>query len=208
MDIEDLSQQREQMQQTIDSLKQSNDALVAKEVAHHVDNAQTIRKSEVDTLQESLQALSRRLQTARGKVDASKAQREEKSHAETMRELRAEKQSAEQGISDLNDREQRLQQEITALEERMANMSDNIEQELDPGAIVMQLQVLRSLGVEPLVNGQSKQIDKARIISPSSVTVVQLDKGCAETPDGSTAVGAMLITIEITSIQKYYIRTY
>ncbi|KAJ1930027.1 hypothetical protein EC988_010065, partial [Linderina pennispora] len=140
MDIEDLSQQREQMQQTIDSLKQSNDALVAKEVARHVDNAQTIRKSEVDTLQESLQALSRRLQTARGKVDTSKAQREEKSHAETMRELRAEKQSAEQGISDLNDREQRLQQEITALEERMANMSDNIEQELDPGAIVMQLQ--------------------------------------------------------------------
>ncbi|KAI8323512.1 hypothetical protein GQ54DRAFT_103009 [Martensiomyces pterosporus] len=176
MALENLSEQRILMQSTTQSLQHSDDAQVGREVSQYIEQAKSARRCELDQVQEALQTLSRRLQAARGRVEASKAQREEKSHAETMQDLEREKQEAENGIAAQAEQQQKLAREIEALEAELGKLDENIEMSYTPDEAVLKLQILRGLGVEPLAGAETGELDRARVRSMESACVISVDE--------------------------------
>ncbi|KAJ2401417.1 hypothetical protein GGI23_001406 [Coemansia sp. RSA 2559] len=175
MSADRLSEQ--QLLQTLaTNLKRSDDAQVARQIMHSVQETQMKRQQELDKAQETLHQLSRRLQTARTRVDSSKAQREAKSHAETMRDLQDEKKAVETSIAQGEQQHEQLVKEIAALEERIGELDENVEGMAEPDANVLKLHILRSLGVEPLVNGETGSIDVARVWSADSACAIRIDE--------------------------------
>ncbi|KAJ2463935.1 hypothetical protein EV174_006882, partial [Coemansia sp. RSA 2320] len=134
----------------------------------------------VDQQQEALQALSRRLQTARGRVEASKAQREQKSHAETMRELDHERLAAEDVIAAHGQRQAELEHNIEVLEAQLAGLDESdVERECVPDETVLKLQILRGLGVEPLTDPGETDIRSVRVWTAAQACVVSIDENVA-----------------------------
>ncbi|KAJ1800919.1 hypothetical protein LPJ59_000709 [Coemansia sp. RSA 2399] len=175
MSADNLSEQ--QLLQTLaTNLKRSDDAQVARQIMHSVQETQTKRQQELDKTQETLHQLSRRLQTARTRVDSSKAQREAKSHMETMRDLQDEKKTVEASIVQGEQQHEQLVKEIVALEARIGELDENVEGMAEPDENVLKLHILRSLGVEPLVNEESGSIDVARVWSADSACAIQIDE--------------------------------
>ncbi|KAJ2557070.1 hypothetical protein EV175_001569 [Coemansia sp. RSA 1933] len=175
MSADNLSEQ--QLLQTLaTNLKRSEDPQVARQVMQSVQETQAKRQQELDRTQESLQQLSRRLQTARSRVDSSKAQREAKSHADTMRDLNDEKRTIEASIVQGNQRHEQLVHEIAALEKSIAELDENVEGLAGPDENVLKLHILRSLGVEPLVNDKTDAIDVARVWSADSACAIPIDE--------------------------------
>ncbi|KAJ1961902.1 hypothetical protein GGI12_002983 [Dipsacomyces acuminosporus] len=174
--VEDLSEQRSLVQSTISNLKHSDDAQVGKEIAQYVGQSKAARQRELEQVQETLQTLSRRLQASRSRVEASKAQREEKSHAETMQDLEHERQHVEQGISTQAEQQKRLEKEIEQLEAELAGLDDDVEKTYAPDESILKLHILRGLGVEPLVNGETGGIDKVQVRSQASACVIPVDE--------------------------------
>ncbi|KAJ2853522.1 hypothetical protein GGI22_004838 [Coemansia erecta] len=175
MSADRLSEQ--QLLQTLaTNLKRSDDAQVARQIMHSVQETQMKRQQELDKAQETLHQLSRRLQTARTRVDSSKAQREAKSHAETMRDLQDEKKAVETSIAQGEQQHEQLVKEIAALEERVGELDENVEGMAEPDANVLKLHILRSLGVEPLVNEETGSIDVARVWSADSACAIRIDE--------------------------------
>ncbi|KAJ1666619.1 hypothetical protein IW140_002622 [Coemansia sp. RSA 1813] len=174
--MENLSEQNLLIQSLANNLKRSDDAQVSRQIMHHVQETQTKRQQSLDTTQETLQQLSRRLQTARTRVDASKAQREAKSHADTMRDLQGEKKTIESSIVQGEKQHELLTQEIAALEKEINELDENVERQEGPDENVLKLHILRSLGVEPLINEQTGAIDVARVWSADSACTVSIDE--------------------------------
>ncbi|KAI9499978.1 hypothetical protein BX070DRAFT_255547 [Coemansia spiralis] len=176
MTVEDLSEQRSLVQSAILNLKHNDDAQVGRDIAQRVETTHTQRQQDLDKTQESLQQLSRRLQAARTRVDTSKAQREAKSHTETMNELQQEKKTVEDSIVENEQTQASLTSDIARLESEIDELDENVEREMVPDENVLRLQILRGLGVEPLVGEQTSAIDAARVWSKSSACVVKMDE--------------------------------
>ncbi|KAJ2701949.1 hypothetical protein FB645_004481 [Coemansia sp. IMI 203386] len=173
MPLEDLSEQYTLVQSALSNIKHSEDAKIGKEILTHVEATRFARQNKLDKQQETLQLLSRRLQTARSRVDASRAQREEKSHAETMREMELERQSVDQVINAQMAWREELKEKIAIMEEQVAELNDDVEMEETPDDAVLKLQVLRGLGVEPLF-ANDNSIEGVRVWSESEACVVSL----------------------------------
>ncbi|KAJ2800018.1 hypothetical protein H4R20_004216 [Coemansia guatemalensis] len=172
MPVEELVEQRHLMQSTVANLKHANDSQICRDLSQKLESIRESRRSEQDRMQEQLQQLSRRLQGARSRVDASKAQREQKSHAEVMRDLETEKQAAGDAIAAQESRQSQLNADIAELERQLQTLDDNIERQMVPDEGVLMLQILRGLGVEPLANAQTGVVESARVWTPKSACVV------------------------------------
>ncbi|KAJ2658016.1 putative kinetochore protein spc24 [Coemansia sp. RSA 1199] len=179
MPFEDLSDQRSLVESTLASLKLQTDTQACRDMSQCLEQTRTQRQALQDKTQESLQQLSRRLQGARNRVDASKAQREEKSHAEVMRDLFQEQQAAVDQVSLQEQRQQELEHEIAALEKQLEDVDENVEAQAMPDEQVLKLQILRGLGVEPLANAQTGLVEKARVWTADSASVVSV-RGLSE----------------------------
>ncbi|KAJ1727372.1 hypothetical protein LPJ61_004602 [Coemansia biformis] len=174
MSAEELPEKRNVMQSVVATLQHSEDARVCRDISGLLEQTRVERRTEADKVQESLQQLSRRLQGVRGRVDASKAQREQKSHPETMRDLRAERQATDDAIASQESRRTALSADIAGLEAQLAALDENVEQQMAPDESVLKLQLLRGLGVEPLANAQTGLVEKARVWTPTSASVVDV----------------------------------
>ncbi|KAJ2299268.1 hypothetical protein IWW55_004233 [Coemansia sp. RSA 2706] len=174
MPVEDLSEQRSLIQSTIANLKQNADTQVCRDVSQLVEQTRTQRQAQQDKTQEALQQLSRRLQGARNRVEASKQQREEKSHADVMRDMHQEKQAAEDEIAAQERSQHDLAAEIAALEKQLDGVDENVEVQVLPDEQVLKLQILRGLGVEPLANAQTGLVERARVWTADSASVVNV----------------------------------
>ncbi|KAJ2773536.1 hypothetical protein IWQ57_001248 [Coemansia nantahalensis] len=174
MSAEELPEKRNVMQSVIATLQHSDDARVCRDISQQLEQTRVQRRSEADAVQEALQQLSRRLQGARSRVDAAKAQREQKSHAETMRDMHAEQQTTDSAIAELEARRAAMARDIAALETQLAALDENVEHQMAPDENVLKLQLLRGLGVEPLANAQTGLVERARVWTPSSASVVDV----------------------------------
>ncbi|KAJ2780399.1 hypothetical protein H4R18_003480 [Coemansia javaensis] len=172
MSTEELPENRNVILSVTATLQHSEDARICGDVSRRLEQARVERRGEADRAQEALQQLSRRLQGAQERVEASKAQRELKSHAETMRDLAGERQATEAGIGSLEARRAALEADIAALEARLGALDENVEQQMAPDESVLRLQILRGLGVEPLANAQTGLVEKARVWTAASACVV------------------------------------
>ncbi|KAJ2080599.1 hypothetical protein H4R24_002962 [Coemansia sp. RSA 988] len=172
MPVEELVEQHHLMQSTVANLKHANDSQVCRDLSQKLESIREQRRSEQDQTQEQLQQLSRRLQGARSRVEASKAQREQKSHAEVMRDLETEKQAAGDAITAQESRQTQLNADIAVLEKQLETLDDNVERQMVPDEGVLMLQILRGLGVEPLANAQTGLVESARVWTPKSACVV------------------------------------
>ncbi|KAJ2497705.1 hypothetical protein GGH96_004888 [Coemansia sp. RSA 1972] len=179
MPVEDLSEQRSLIESALANLKLQTDTQACRDMSQRLSQTRTQRTTLQDKTQESLQQLSRRLQGARSRVDSSKAQREEKSHAEVMRDLLHEQQTAVDEVSSQEQRQRELEQEIRALEKQLDEVDENVEAQGMPDEQVLKLQILRGLGVEPLANAQTGLVEKARVWTANSASVVSV-RGCSE----------------------------
>ncbi|KAJ2847851.1 hypothetical protein J3B02_004074 [Coemansia erecta] len=173
MPIDDLSEQYSLVQSALSNIKHSDDAQLGKNILSHVEAARATRQQKLDKQQETLQLLSRRLQTARSRVDASRAQREEKSHAETMREMELERQSVNQVIGAQEAWREELKEKVLLLERQIKELNDHVEMDKVPDDNVLMLQVLRGLGVEPLF-ADDNSVESVRLWSESEACVVPL----------------------------------
>ncbi|KAJ2350828.1 hypothetical protein IWW50_004339 [Coemansia erecta] len=174
MPVEELSEQCSLIQSAVANLKLQTDTQVCREASQRLEQTRKQRQQQQDKAQEALQQLSRRLQGARNRVDASKAQREEKSHAEVMRDLREEQQTAVDETATQEQQQQALELEIAALEKRLEGMDENVEVQAMPDEQVLKVQILRGLGVEPLANAQTGLVEKARVWTADSASVVSV----------------------------------
>ncbi|KAJ2516571.1 hypothetical protein H4217_004499 [Coemansia sp. RSA 1939] len=176
MSVDNLSEQHALIQSLATNLKHNDDAQIGRRIMHRIEETHAKRQQALDTTQETLQQLSRRLQTARSRVDSSKAQREAKSHADTMRDMREEKEATESAIDAQEKQGGVLEREIDALEDRIALLDDSVEA-LAPASdeAVLKLQILRSLGVEPLVDADGGSVAVARVWSQASASSVPID---------------------------------
>ncbi|PIA16844.1 hypothetical protein COEREDRAFT_7993 [Coemansia reversa NRRL 1564] len=180
MPVEELAEQRDLMQSTVANLKHSNESQLCRDLSQQLESLREYRRTEQDKMQEQLKQLSRRLQDVRSRVDASKAQREQKSHAEVMRDLEAEKQAAADAIAAQESRQTQLNAETAVLEKQLQAQDDNIEHQMVPDEGVLMLQILRGLGVEPLTNVQTGLVESARVWTPKSAYVVPV---CEDTQE-------------------------
>ncbi|KAJ1836927.1 hypothetical protein LPJ73_007564 [Coemansia sp. RSA 2703] len=172
MSIENLTEQHNLILSAHASLQQSDDADLVKQILSLATRSRTQRQNALDKQQETLQLLSRRLQAARARVDASRARREEKSHAETMREMRLEHQSAEQVIGAQEAWYEQLLQRAQGLESQIAELDEHVEQQAKVDPDVLRLVVLRGLGVDPrVVDGR---VEEASLWSPQGAHVVKV----------------------------------
>ncbi|KAJ2724582.1 hypothetical protein GGI07_001835 [Coemansia sp. Benny D115] len=168
-----FSEQCSLVHSTISNLKQSDDAQVSKEILRHIETTRQTRQAQLDKQQETLQLLSRRLQATRSRVDASRAQREAKSHTEVMREMELERQSIEQVVQTQEAWRDKLVDRVKELEVELQRLSENVEEEVQVDAAVLKLRILRGLGVEPLVDENGK-VDAARAWGEGKADVVKV----------------------------------
>ncbi|KAJ2889607.1 hypothetical protein GGI21_006504 [Coemansia aciculifera] len=177
MSGDNLSEQSSLVQAAISNLRHSDDAQVGREISRLVEESKKTQRAKADQQQETLQALSRRLQAARTRVEASKAQREQKSHAETMRDLECERLTTDDAIAEQEQLQLGLQREIEELEARVAELDrTDVEKEQVPDESVLKLQILRGLGVEPLADPDTGAITKARLWTAADACVVAVDE--------------------------------
>ncbi|KAJ2489195.1 hypothetical protein IWW37_004176 [Coemansia sp. RSA 2050] len=159
----------------IDNLRECNEAQIGREILRLVEDSKAAQKSRVDQQQETLQALSRRLQAARTRVEASKAQREQQSHSETMRELDRERRATSEAITGQEQRQQELKRQIEELEARVAELDEtDVEREELSDVSVLRLQFMRGL-LNPLTDPETGLITKARSVSAAEACVVSVD---------------------------------
>ncbi|KAJ2618462.1 hypothetical protein GGF44_005770 [Coemansia sp. RSA 1694] len=177
MSGDNLSEQSSLVQAAVANLRHCDDAQIGREISRLVEESKAAQRSKIDQQQETLQALSRRLQAARTRVEASKAQREQKSHAETMRDLGHERQTTDEAIAGQELQQSQLMQQIEELEARMAELAGtDVEREEVPDESVLKLQILRGLGVEPLTDPDTGVITKARLWTAAEASVVSVDE--------------------------------
>ncbi|KAJ1915063.1 hypothetical protein LPJ71_002174, partial [Coemansia sp. S17] len=77
MSGDSLSEQTNLVKDAIANLRRNEEAQIGRQISQLVEESKTAQIHKVDQQQEALQALSRRLQAARTRVEASKAQREQ-----------------------------------------------------------------------------------------------------------------------------------
>ncbi|KAJ2065976.1 hypothetical protein GGI08_002100 [Coemansia sp. S2] len=177
MSGDSLSEQTNLVKDAIANLRRNEEAQIGRQISQLVEESKTAQIHKVDQQQEALQALSRRLQAARTRVEASKAQREQKSHSETMRDLDRERQTTDEAIAGQEQRQSELMRQIEELEARMAELDEtDVEREELPDESVLKLQMLRGLGVEPLTDPETGLINKARLWSAAEASVVSVDE--------------------------------
>ncbi|KAJ2453515.1 hypothetical protein EV183_002154 [Coemansia sp. RSA 2336] len=174
MAVEELSEQRSLIHSAVANLKQSTDTQKCQSISQQIDQINKQRQSQLDQTQESLQQLSRQLQDTRSRVDTSKAQREQKSHAETMRDLELEQQQTRDLIGEEEEKQRELSLQIKELEEQLGRVDERVEEQMLPDEQVLRLQILRGLGVEPLANAQTGLVEKARVWTADSASVVNV----------------------------------
>ncbi|KAJ2852071.1 hypothetical protein IWW36_000650 [Coemansia brasiliensis] len=181
MAVEELSEQHNLIHSTVANLKQSTDTQRCRDISQQIDQIKKQRQEQLDQTQESLQRLSRQLQDTRSRVDASKAQREQKSHMETMRDLDEEKKQTQDLISEEEEKQRELKVQIQELEEQLGRVDERVEEQMLPDEQVLKLQILRGLGVEPLANAQTGLVEKARVWTADSASVINV-RGMQEPP--------------------------
>ncbi|KAJ2817806.1 hypothetical protein FBU31_006095 [Coemansia sp. 'formosensis'] len=177
MNGDNLAEQSSLVKAAIDNLRSCDDAQIGRKISLLVEESKAAQKSKVDQQQETLQALSRRLQAARTRVEASKAQREQKSHSETMRDLDRERQTTDDAIAGQEQKQSELKRQIEELEARIVELDEiNVESEELPDESVLKLQIMRGLGVEPLEDPETGLISKARLWTANEACVVSVDE--------------------------------
>ncbi|KAJ2776139.1 hypothetical protein GGI15_004937 [Coemansia interrupta] len=174
MSIDNLTEQHNLLLSAHASLQQGDDHALIKQIHASTMSIHARRQQTLDKQQEALQLLSRRLQAARARVDASRARREEKSHAETMREMHLEKQAAEQVIGAQETWHEQLGQRADGLEHQLGGLDENVERGMAGDPDVLRLQVLRGLGLDPKV--EEGGVKEVAVWSELGAEVVRVDE--------------------------------